>query len=153
MNELMRMDERCAIAWHEGEKDKMLEALADLEATMDEMRATHDSYTLADRLEMAARLRNTLGDHERALEHTTEMLELMEVVPGPYEPEVKYYTHAKALYGLGRDEEGDEFLKKARDRVLTVAEGIKDEEIRRSWLENVFMNREILGEFEKRNIA
>jgi tetratricopeptide (TPR) repeat protein len=153
MNELMRMDERGAIAWHQGDEKVMAEALTELEATMDEIRATNEAYTLADRLEIAARLHIKLGDYEIALKQTTEMLELMEMVPGPYEPEVKYYTHAKALYGLGRDEEGDEFLKKARDRVTSVAEGIKDEALRRSWLENVKLNREILKVRAQRGIS
>ena len=152
MFELMRIDEHAAIAWHQGEEKEMTKALAELEATMDEIRAIKETYTLCDRLEIAARMHNTLGDHELALKYSTEMLGLMEVVPGPYEPEVKYFTHAKALYGLKRDDEGDEFLKKARDRVTSIAEEIKDEELRRSWLEDVFMNREILGECDRRGI-
>jgi hypothetical protein len=60
------------------------------------------------------------------------------------------YTHARVLSALGREDEAEPYLSKAFDRVIQVANNTKDENLRRSWLENVAIHREILAEASSR---
>jgi tetratricopeptide (TPR) repeat protein len=151
--ETTRTYDRALIAWLQGDREKIEESLEGLMNSMDELKEMNASYDLNDWQEMAARIYVALGDYENALKHTTEMLEVMEFVPRPRDPQIKHYTHAMALYGLGRHEEGDEYLNMARERVMSVAGNIKDDELRRGWLENVKINREILKVCAERGIA
>ncbi len=61
-----------------------------------------------------------------------------------------HLTHARALRANGREAEADETLKQAYDYVMRVADNLQDESLRRSWLENVRDNREIVAEWQQR---
>jgi len=48
---------------------------------------------------------------------------------------------------LGRDAEADDYLRRAYDHVMLVASKTHDEALRKSWLENVRINRAIVAEW------
>ena len=69
------------------------------------------------------------------------------VKKSPVHPEGYEYTHVCALWANGRDEEAEEFLDRAYQRVMLVANHTKDNTLRRSWLENVYLNRQIIRDW------
>jgi hypothetical protein len=52
-----------------------------------------------------------------------------------------------ALWANGRDDEAYTHLEKAYLRVMEVANQTEDEELRRSWLEDVGVNRQIIRDW------
>ena len=103
--------------------------------------------------ETAAGLYLALGEADEALQCSTRGLQLMESNPSPWWPERRYFTHSRILRALGQEAEADMHLKRAYDRVMLVAGNTKDQELRRSWLENVQVNREILEMCIQRGIS
>ncbi len=89
-----------------------------------------------------------LGEPEAAFSTSAEVLRLAELMPFPTTPERYFFAHSRSLRALGRGAEADEYLRKAYERVMLVAGKTRDETLRRSWLENVRDNREIVREFE-----
>jgi predicted ATPase len=98
----------------------------------------------------AARLHLALGNVEQALESSNRAVQGTETDPGWYFVEQCYLTHARVLRALGCDDEADDSLRHAYERVMVVASKIQDEALRQSWLENVPDNREIVAEWEAR---
>ena len=104
-------------------------------------------------LEVAADLCFELGKLDEALRYSKETIEMAEINPSPYMPERRFFIHSKVLRALGHDSEADDYLQRAYERVLLVADNIFDEEMRRGWLENVKINREILEACGERGIG
>ena len=102
---------------------------------------------------IAARLHLALSETDEALTHSAEAVRLMATLPAPPWPEKLFFTHAQALRAVGRTAEADDYLRKAYERVMLVANNTKDETLRRSWLENVRENREIVAAWRQRIVA
>ncbi|MGD2159328.1 MAG: tetratricopeptide repeat protein, partial [Anaerolineales bacterium] len=151
--EIYRRYDSAYISLLEGNRERMLIDLDQLLEGLNKIRETNDYSDIADRLNLAARLCLALGQIEKALEYTTEAIELMGILPFYNDPEVALFTHAKALSGHGRDGEAKGYLKQAFDRVMLVANNTRDEELRRSWLDNVKVNREILEACAERSVS
>jgi hypothetical protein len=64
----------------------------------------------------------------------------------PIGPEGVFLAHSRALRAAGREAESDDYLRRAHERVMLVASKTQDETLRRGWLENVRVNREILAD-------
>jgi tetratricopeptide (TPR) repeat protein len=113
----------------------------------------HGNWLQGFSFEIVAALHLAVGEIDGALEYSTKGLRIMETIPSPWWPERSYFTHAQILRALSRDEEADEYLQRAYDRVMLVAGKTRNEKLRRSWLENVEVNREILAECAQRGIG
>jgi predicted ATPase len=88
---------------------------------------------------------------EAAIKSTEEVMKVIEIDhPVWIMPEHCLYLHACALRVNGREEEADEYLRQAYERVMMVAENISDEDLRRSYLENVRVNRAIQATYRER---
>jgi len=111
-----------------------------------------DFYRRDFGLEAVAALCLELGKLEDALRYSKEMIAMGEINPSPYMPERRYFIHSKILHALGQDQEADEYLQRAHERVMLVADNTSNEDLRTSWLENVRVNREILEACTKRGI-
>ena len=107
-------------------------------------------YALGFSIDMEARLLLALGDAEAALERTSEAVQTAESQPGFSGLEQVYYTHASVLRSCGDQTQAAEYLRRAYERVMQVAMRLTDENLRRSWLENVRYNREIIANWENR---
>lgn len=105
---------------------------------------------LTEALDVAAQLLLALNRVEQALTYSKECLRVSATLSSPVAPEQYFYTHARALSANGREAEADHYLQKAYDRVMLVASKTHDPDLRRSWLENVRDNREIVQEWEAR---
>ena len=116
---------------------------------LDAVRATNEQDDIAGWLDLAARLCLDLGEHERALEYSSEAMELLGSVPIIVEPEGKLYSHARALLAAGQEAQAVEYLQSAYDRVMLVADNTQDETLRQSWLEKR-TNREILDLYRQK---
>ena len=90
-----------------------------------------------------------LGDVEQALECSSKAMELS-AFPDHYYSQQYFLTHARVLRALGRDDEADDYLRRAYERVMFVAGKIQDEDLRQSFLENATDHREIIAEWEAR---
>jgi adenylate cyclase len=88
---------------------------------------------------------------DRASAEATRKLRLHGNIQGP--EEVVLYTRVRALSALGREDEKLEVLGEARDTVRRRADLIEDAELRRRFLEEIPLHREILGlgEPQRRN--
>jgi predicted ATPase len=106
-------------------------------------------YWLARAHLHTARLHLTMNTPEAALAASTEALRVE--IASPFfdvEGMMIHFTHSRTLRANGRAAEADAYLQKAYDRVMLVAGKLQDPELRRSWLENVRDNREIVREWE-----
>ncbi|MFQ5889508.1 MAG: adenylate/guanylate cyclase domain-containing protein [Gemmatimonadota bacterium] len=80
---------------------------------------------------------------DRASREAIEGLRRHGNIQGPEEEVL--YTRARALLALGRDGEGRDLLREAREAIHHKAGLIEDPELRRRFLDEVTMNRQILG--------
>jgi hypothetical protein len=120
---------------------------------LDTIRNTKNYTDIVERLNLAARLSLALGQNDKAVKYSSEAMDLIQISPSFLRPEVKFFTHARALFRFSQEDEAKEYLQQAYDRVMLVANTTEDEELRRSWLENVKVNREILEACAKRGIG
>jgi len=92
-----------------------------------------------------------LKQNEEAIRHSANAVRLLDVCPHIMSrtPEQLLYAHALALRANGRAAEGDECLRRAHERVAFVADRLDDEIQRRSWLENVLINRLIVRDGQR----
>jgi tetratricopeptide (TPR) repeat protein len=104
-------------------------------------------------LEVVADLCFELGKLDEALRYSKEMIEMAEINPSSYMPERRFFIHSKILRALGKNQEADEYLQRTYERVMLVANNLTDKELRKSWLGNVRMNREILEASAERGIG
>ncbi len=112
---------------------------------------------LADDLTLCAQLHLALfeidGDRthlDQAFRSSSEAVQLPEKDPETCLLDEYYFIHARVLKALGRDDEGEPYLRKAFDRVIQVADNIEDQNLRQSWLENVEIHRDIISEARSR---
>jgi predicted ATPase len=96
-----------------------------------------------------ALLEENSSQAESALECTEEALKAFEIEQQVM-PEQIHFQHSRALRVNGLEEEADKYLREAFERVMMVAGNINDEDLRRSYLENVRGNREIQAAYQER---
>jgi serine/threonine protein kinase/tetratricopeptide (TPR) repeat protein len=140
-----------------GEKDVLQQGLEFIKSAISFHKQVTDFLMLADGLTISAQLHLALfeidGDRthlDQAFESSSEAVQLPEQDPEACHLDEYCYTHARVLKALGHDDEVEPYLRKAFDRVIQVANNIEDENLRRSWLENVAIHREILAEASSR---
>lgn len=100
-------------------------------------------------IEVRARLHLALGRAEEAWHDSSQAMQLLESHSWLPMPQTHLHTHFLALRALDRKEEALDHLRRARDRVMFVADKLADERLRQSWLQNVRMNREILEDWSE----
>lgn len=91
---------------------------------------------------MSARLNLALGQSEKSIDDSTEVMRLVKSNPYLPRPQNYFHTHSLSLRSLGREAEASEHLRRAFERVMFVADKLADESLRQSWLE-VRVNKEI----------
>ncbi len=132
-------------AWLSGEEADLRAGLIHLKRLVALLIEIDDKVGLAYSYDYAARLYLALNETDEALNRTTEALQLVKAFPYPaYMMEQFFFTHSRALRAAGREAEADDYLRRAYERVMLVAHKTKDDTLRRSWLENVKENREIV---------
>jgi tetratricopeptide (TPR) repeat protein len=100
------------------------------------------AYALA----VAAQVNLACGDTDKALLNAVEADELLQQVGGLDEGEaVVRLVHAEALHAAGMDAEAITAINAARDRLLERAARIRDEALRRTFLEQVPENARTLS--------
>jgi hypothetical protein len=87
------------------------------------------------------------------MQYSIRGLQMMKSDPAPWWSERRYYTHSLILREVGQEVEADEHLNRAHARVILVANNTKDHGLRKSWLENVNVNCEILSACVQRGIG
>jgi len=85
------------------------------------------------------------GQVDVALESSLAALSLRDRLGGLEEGESELFlARASALEAAGQNDEAQEVRLRGRARVLEIADGVGDETLRRSFLTNVFANRELV---------
>jgi tetratricopeptide (TPR) repeat protein len=102
----------------------------------------------ADALALMAWFQLALGQKDDALISSTAAVE--QAAKLPIGPEHVFLAHSRVLRAVGREAESDDYLRRAHERVMLVASKTRDEDLRRGWLENVRVNREILADWAAR---
>jgi predicted ATPase len=103
---------------------------------------------LADGLALMAWFQLALGQNDAALASSTAAVE--QAARLPIESEAVFLAHSRALQAAGREAESDDYLRRAYQRVMLVAEKTQDDALRQGWLENVRVNREIMADWAAR---
>ena len=111
------------------------------------LRDTAWEHDLAEMLHVGALLDLALENSSQALARTTEMMKLAATLPSI--PENYLLAHARALRGCGQEVEAALHLEQAYQRVIQITGKLKDPRRRKSWLERVKVNREILIDWQK----
>jgi tetratricopeptide (TPR) repeat protein len=142
-----------------GEKRDIIRGLRYVERAIRDSVSVYDTEDLANAHGVKAQLYlaqyDLEGDRsclEKALESSAQAILLSEQDTTASWLEEYHYAHARVLRALGREEEADIHLTKALERVMQVAANTSDETLRRSWLENVPLNREIIAEARERGL-
>ncbi len=138
------------IAWLEGGAIRLHAGLEDANRAMMLAESANHKVGLTYNLILKARILLALGANADAPSCTREALHLLGTTKDIYDVEGIFFIHSRALRTNGQDSEADEYLQKAYDRVMLVARKTKDDTLRRSWLDNVRDNREIVAEWESR---
>jgi tetratricopeptide (TPR) repeat protein len=140
----------------EGEISNFLIGMENIKGVISFMREGAGKDELGNALYTKTQLHLALWgeDHshaESALECTEEALNCYGLEPSTWVmPEQIHFQHSRALRVNGREEEADEYLRQAYERVMMVAGNISDEDLRRSYLENVRDNRAIQAAYQER---
>lgn len=94
-----------------------------------------------------------LGKSAEALAHSQRAIGLLESSGGCELPQAMYFNHFQVLWANKQIQKANTYLRKAHEKVMRQAEHIKDKALRKSFLENVRVNQEILAEYgnPKRN--
>ncbi len=140
-----------------GDRDVLQQGLEFIKSATSFHKQITDFLMIAADLTISAQLHLALfeidGDlsHlDQAFESSSEAVQLPEKDPEACHLDEYCYTHARVLKALGGDDEVEPYLRQAFDRVMQVADQTQDEELRRSWLEDVPMHREIMAEASSR---
>jgi tetratricopeptide (TPR) repeat protein len=136
-----------------GSRTALQEGLVSAERAVDLWRASTGLGTWAEPLLVLVHLRLALGKVDEAFAVSREMIAVSQGGILTVKEEQYFYTHAMTLRALGRKDEADRYLQRAHERVMLVANRMKDPALRRSWLENVRANRDIVALWEKASHA
>lgn len=109
--------------------------------------ATERKMELAEALVCQARLHLALGEAEEALVCTSRALQASQAFP--FSKELYEFTHSQALRAVGREAEAFQLLQRVHERLMEIAGRIHNPDYRRSFLENVRVNREIVQAWEE----
>lgn len=136
-----------------GDKETLEQGLLQIDSAIHFSSKINDWGLLAINLTTSAQLHLAVyeidGDRthlDHAYKSTSKAVQLPEKEPEACRLDAYCYTHARVLSALGREDEVEPYLRKAFDRVIQVANNTEDENLLRSWLENVAIHREILAE-------
>lgn len=142
---------RAYLGWLENTADSLRRGLTDAAQAMALVTGSSGNarWIIAHAHLFSARIHLLLGAPEAALAASTEALSVRMTDFGSSFFNF-HFTHSRALRAVGRTAEADDYLRRAYERVVLVANNTKDETLRRSWLENVRDNREIVAEWESR---
>jgi predicted ATPase len=156
-----RVDNRAAlVAWLEGKPSKMHDALEKVTRVVDSTKDKKGNvlpilvFALLTKASLHLALIETDDSHaDKALECTQKVLHLAEIDYEVGLPEMMLHLHSSALRANGREEEADEYLRRAYERVMMVAGKKMDDDLRQCYLENVRWNREIIAACRERGIG
>ena len=62
-------------------------------------------------------------------------------------PELFEYTYICALWANGMEDEANALLDRAYARVMKVANATQDSELRKSWLEDTYLNPQVVNDW------
>jgi tetratricopeptide (TPR) repeat protein len=99
-------------------------------------------------LSLATSLCLQLSQPKQALVYSSEAIQISSKIASAYQSEIYLYSHAQALLANNQIAAAQDYLQRARSRVLQVAEQTQDAASRQSWLENVPVNRAILHDYD-----
>jgi len=149
-NDLARLLAMSAkIAWREwqaGRRAKLAPASGQIDQALNLLRGTQWAVEYGDALQTAALIALSCDQFEKALAFSEESIRIFSGMP--VKPDGYEYVHACALWANERNDEAADFLERAYQRIMLVARNIQNEDLRRSWLENVRLNREIIEDME-----
>ncbi len=131
--------------WEAGNLPMLRRAAAQIEQAIRLLRGTSWTFELAVGLQAAAWIALSQNRPEQALAYSEEAIQLFN--RHPVRPEGYQYIHVLALWANGREDEAQPYLEQAYRRVMLVANQTSDPTLRRGWLENVYINRQIIRDW------
>ncbi len=140
------------VAWLRADPDGWPVALERAQAAINIARKL-DYRQLVFALDMGARLSLASNESEDALTYMQELMQWLKIAPEIYGREQIYFTYSQALRATGQQRDADEALSRAYEWLMRIAEQTEDDVLRRSLLENVPYNREIVAAAKERGIA
>jgi tetratricopeptide (TPR) repeat protein len=133
------------LQWEAGDLKQIRRAFVQIEQALALLRDTPWVPELSMALQTAAWIELAHNRAAQALSYSQEAFDRL--AGDPVKPEGYQYVHVCALWANGRDEEANELLELAYRRVMQVASQIRDTEVRRSWMEDVPVNRQVVNDW------
>ena len=133
--------------WMEGGDENARRGLEFVRQAEAVPRAADWQYLHGQASSLAACLHLDLNETEAALAQAAEAVATYATVN--FVDESSHWVYARALRAVGRAAEADEQLRLAYDRIRLVADNTQDDCLRRSWSQNIRVNREIVADWEK----
>ena len=130
--------------------------LPEIEKTIQVFKEFDDRFHLIDAVYSIISLYLALGEsdsshYEKALAYQTELEALHKSIhPGNIPVEQQLFLRARTYRAVGQDQEADNFLKQAHERLMFSAEEITTPEYRQSYLNNVSENIAIQEDYQER---
>ena len=137
------------LALLKGGQESLSQGLEQATAASKAASAVREVRQMVEGLEVSARLYLALGRPEEAIEATSKVMALWESRRYLPRPQHYFQTHSLALRTLGQESEANQYLRLAFERVQFVAGKFKDDSLRRSWLDDVRVNREIMSAYKR----
>jgi len=132
------------LALHQGSQENLSAGLRSVQRALPLCIQTSYKPSHVNALSLAARLCLLLGQAEQALAHSTEAIRISGGVASEYLSESYLYSHAQALKANDQTVAAQDYLQRAHQRVMQVADQTQDATLRQSWLENIPTNRDII---------
>jgi tetratricopeptide (TPR) repeat protein len=133
------------LQWEAGDLKQIRRAAAQIEQALTLLRDTPWMPEQALALQNAAWVELALDHAEKALAYSQEALDRL--ADNPIKPEGYQYVHICALWANGQEDKANTLLEQAYRRVMQVAGLIRDNGVRRSWMEDVPVNRQIVNDW------
>ena len=135
--------------WESGNLKQIRRAAVQAEQAVVLLRDTHWKMELAIALQTAGWAALAQNQPEKALENARESHQLFQ--QEPVKPEGYEYVYVCALWANDRSEEASTYLEQAYQRVMQVANRISSDEMRKCWLEDVYLNSQIVNDWVNEN--
>ena len=131
--------------WEAGNLPQIRQAASQIEQAIHLLRGTHWFFDLGNALRLPPGLHFPATSPNKPWPTQPKLLQLFE--KQPQGPEGYEYVHVCALWANGQEEKAESYLEQAYQRVMQVASHIQDDNLRGSWLEKVYLNRQIIRDW------
>lgn len=140
------------INWLSSDPQAWRRGIEYIQRTLPLLHTPNTGTALGYAYDMLARLHLALEEIEQALEYSNQALNLAHEY-ADISPEQIYFTHSRVLQAAGKEVDAEHYLHLAYEHLTRSAANISDAALRSSYLNNVYYNRQLWNEAQKRGLS